>query len=154
MTHPEPKRSAFKKYFILSLLFVFILTGSWISYFLTTFDLNDYRRQVEEQLESVLSIPVQIGQLHYNLHETSIALKIDGLEIGSKETEIQLTAPKILLSLAWQGLFNQDIRFTELTLDKPELHIRPKEKIDEQLQDKLDKALGGKAGELLRGLKF
>ena len=29
-----------------------------------------------------------------------------------------------------------------------------KDKIDEQLQDKIDKALGGKAGEFLRGLKF
>ncbi len=29
-----------------------------------------------------------------------------------------------------------------------------KDKIDEQLQDKIEKALGGKAGEFLRGLKF
>jgi hypothetical protein len=44
------------------------------------------------------------------------------------------------------------------TRDNPKVTIDTsailKEKIDEQLQDKLDKALGGKAGELLRGLKF
>lgn len=130
MTHPKPKNSPLQKFLILSVLLIVVLAVSWVSYFLATFNLNDYRRQAEEHLEAVLSAPVQIGQLHYNFHETNIALKIDGLEIGSKETPLQLRAPKVLLSLAWQGLLAQDIRFTELTLEKPEVYVRPKDKPD------------------------
>jgi len=44
------------------------------------------------------------------------------------------------------------------TTDNPKVTIDTsailKDKIDEKLQDKLDKALGGKAGEFLKGLKF
>ena len=44
------------------------------------------------------------------------------------------------------------------TIDDPKVTIDTsailKDKIDEQLQDKIEKALGGKAGEFLRGLKF
>jgi len=44
------------------------------------------------------------------------------------------------------------------TIDNPKVTIDTsailKDKIDEQLQEKIDKALGGKAGEFLRGLKF
>lgn len=44
------------------------------------------------------------------------------------------------------------------TIDDPKVTIDTsailKDKIDEQLQDKIEKALGGKAGDFLRGLKF
>jgi hypothetical protein len=44
------------------------------------------------------------------------------------------------------------------TIDNPKVTIDTsailKDKIDEQVQDKIDKAIGGKAGEFLRGLKF
>ncbi len=125
MTEQRQTGTSFKR-----LLFGFILTTlalmiAWVSYFLFTLDLNNYRQEMEDQLASLLSSPVHIGTLHYNFHETNLALHVANLEIGNENSLLQVNAPDIMINLQWRGLFERDFRFSKISVTQPQVWVRP-----------------------------
>ncbi len=95
----------------------------WISYFLATFDLNNYREQLASELSRRLQLPVQFSDARIELSEAGIDLHFTDPRVGSEETPVELRAKKIWLQLAWQGLLLRKPILTEVALDSPQLRI-------------------------------
>lgn len=95
----------------------------WISYFLATFDLNNYREQLASELSRRLQLPVQLSDARIELSEAGIDLHFTNPRVGSEETPVELRANKIRLQLAWQGLLLRKPILTEVALDSPQLRI-------------------------------
>lgn len=108
----------------IGLLVMVILAGAWITYFLHNFDLNDYRKELEGELSSLISLPVRIDNIHYNLHETNLALHLSGLQIGDETSVMQINAPDTMIDLQWRGLLAQEFRFIRISLTGPEVWVR------------------------------
>lgn len=125
MTSHTPKSSPRKRLLLFSALTTVVLTVAWIAYFLTSFDLNNYRYQTEERLSSLLSLPVKVGAMHYNLHDTNLALHVAGMQIGDSNSTVQVDAPDILINLKWSGLLELKIKFAKISLVRPQIWIRP-----------------------------
>ena len=125
MTSHTPKTSPRKRLLLFSVLTTVVLTVAWIAYFLISFDLNNYRNQAEERLSSLLSLPVKVGAMHYNLHDTNLALHVAGMQIGDNNSTVQVDAPEILINLKWSGLLELKITFAKISLVRPEIWIRP-----------------------------
>ena len=70
MTNRAEKPVLQKRWLLSVMLATIILLAAWITYFLISFDLNDYRQQAEKKLSGIMSLPVKIGDIHYNLHDT------------------------------------------------------------------------------------
>ena len=66
MTSHTSKLSSRKRLLLFSALTTVILAVAWITYFLASFDLNNYRHQAEERLSSLLSLPVKVGAIEGN----------------------------------------------------------------------------------------
>jgi len=125
MTSHTPKHSPRKRLLLFSVLTTVVLTVAWIAYFLASFDLNNYRQQAEESLSSVLSLPVKVGAIHYNLHDTNLALHVAGMQIGDNNSTVQIDAPDILINLKWRGLLERKIKFAKVSLIQPQIWIKP-----------------------------
>lgn len=124
MTSHTPKLSPRKRLLLFSVLTTVVLTVVWIAYFLVSFDLNDYRHQAEERLSSLLSLPVKIGTIRYNLHDTNLALHVAGMQIGDNNSTVQVDTPDILINLKWRGLLERNIKFAKISLIKPQIWIK------------------------------
>jgi uncharacterized protein YhdP len=124
MTNSSPTTPSGSRRVLSGLLIVIILIGSWVAYFLINFDLNDYRKYLEEELTSLLTLPVRIDKIHYNFHETNLALHFSGLQVGDATSVLQVKAPDAVLDLQWRGLFVQEFKFTRIDLTGPEVWIR------------------------------
>jgi len=124
MASPQ-KTSKKRSLLVLTIVGIVILAGTWVTNFLTTFDLNDYRQDAEEQLASLLGLPVTIADIHYNLHNTKLALRFSGVRIGDPTTQLEAQAPDIVIELQWRGLLMREIRFSRISLDAPTLWLRP-----------------------------
>jgi hypothetical protein len=96
----------------------------WITYFLISFNLNDYRQQVEKKLAVMMSQPVKIGDIHYNLHDNNLALHVADLQIGSNDSAFLLDAPDLMINLQWMGLLQRDIKFAKISLTRPQLFLK------------------------------
>lgn len=124
MTNNSPTTSTGNRRGLSGLLVIFILIGSWVAYFLITFDLNDYRKYLEKELSDLLSLPVRIDKINYNFHETNLALHFYGLQVGDATSLLQVNIPDAILDLQWRGLFIQQFKFTRIDLIGPEIWIR------------------------------
>lgn len=104
-----------------------VLTGValWIGYFLSTFDLNQYRDHLAERVGSQLQLPVRMGAAHLELREAGIAFSFSDLHIGTGQTPIELRAEKLWLQLAWRGLLFKRPIISEISLKAPQLRITP-----------------------------
>ena len=124
MTNSSPTTPTGNRRVLSGLLAIFILIGSWVTYFLINFDLNDYRKYLEGELSSLLSLPVRIDSIGYNFHETNLALHFSGLQLGDATSLLQVNAPDAMLALQWRGLFIQEFKFIRINLTGPEIWIR------------------------------
>jgi hypothetical protein len=125
MTSHAPKPSSRKRLLLFFVLTAVLLAAAWIVYFLATLNLNDYRLQAEEKLSSLLSLPVQVGAIHYNLHDNNLALHVVGMQIGDNDSTIQIDAPDILINLKWLGLLERNLKFAKISLVQPQVWVRP-----------------------------
>lgn len=125
MTNRAPKATPRKRLLLFTILTTVILGVAWITYFLVTFDLSNYRQQAEERLSSLLSLSVTIGEIHYNLHDTNLALHIADLRIGDNDSIVQVDAPNILINLQWRGLLERNLKFAKISLVQPQIWVRP-----------------------------
>ncbi|RLB61915.1 MAG: hypothetical protein DRH08_13210, partial [Deltaproteobacteria bacterium] len=125
MTGQASKPTHRKHLLLKTILTIVLLAATWVLYFIITFDLNNYRQQAEERLSSLISLPVKIGELHFNLHDTNLALYVAGLQIGDKSSILQLDAPDVQMDLQWRGLLERDFKFTKISLVQPQVWLRP-----------------------------
>lgn len=98
---------------------VVILASFWAGYFLATFDLNDYRRQLQDSLETRLSVPVRLGQAKLRLRDAGIAVSFRDVAIGDESSRFSLEAPELWLSFEWSALFRQKLHFSKIGLFEP-----------------------------------
>ncbi len=124
MTSKTKKTTPRKRLLLKTILTIVLLVVAWVTYFLVNFDLNNYRQQAEERLSSLLSLPVKIGEIHYNFHDTNLALHVAGLQIGDKSSTLQLDTPDIQINLQWLGLLKRDFRFSRISLVQPQFWVR------------------------------
>ena len=125
MTSHTPKATPRKRLLLFTILSAVILVVAWTTYFLINFDLNNYRQQAEERLSSLLSLSVKIGELHYSFNDTNLALRVVNLQIGDKDSTVQIDAPNILMNLQWRGLLERNFKFTKISLAQPHIWVRP-----------------------------
>ena len=134
MTNNSPKSSSTRRRRVLSgLLVICVVAGLWIAYFLANFDLNDYRKYLEGELSSLLSLPARIDSIHYNFHKTNLALHLNGLQLGDEKSLMQINAPDTMIDLQWRGLFVQEFRFIRIRLTQPEAWVRRAAEEDESV---------------------
>ncbi|NJC89125.1 MAG: hypothetical protein FIB02_11450 [Desulfuromonas sp.] len=116
-----------------------VLTGAalWIGYFLSTFDLNQYRDHLAETVGDQLQLPVHLGAAHLELREAGIAFSFSDLHIGTEQTPVELQAEKIWLQLAWRGLLLKMPIISEISLKAPRLRItrQPNRPADDNVPD-------------------
>ncbi len=138
MTDSQAKRSPFRRRLLLALSGGLILLVNWIAFFVATFDLNNYRREAQDYLSSLLSLPVSVGNLRYQLHDTRLALRIDGLQIGNNATHLELETPAILVDLKWRGLLERRFSFSKISFLAPRLRVSPDQASPEAAPESAD----------------
>jgi hypothetical protein len=124
MTEQPSQPVQSKRLLFYSFLTVAILAAVSIAYFLFTFDLNNYRKNAEEELSSLLSLPVTLGEIEYKLHDAKLALHISGLHLGDSSSKLQVETEKVLVALRWRGLLERKFEFAEISLSQPQILIK------------------------------
>lgn len=125
MTNRPPKPTSRKRLLLFSILSVTIIVIAWTAFFLLNFDLNNYRQQAEEKLSALLSLDVRIGTVNYSFQDTNLALRVTTLQIGNQDSIIQIDTPEVVFNLQWRGLLERNFKFTEISLIKPRIWVRP-----------------------------
>ena len=124
MTEQPSQPVQSKRLLLYSFLTIAILVAISIAYFLFTFDLNNYRKNAEEELSSLLSQPVTLGEIEYKLHDANLALHINGLQLGDSSSKLQVETEKVLVTMSWRGLLERKFEFAEISLSQPQILIK------------------------------
>ncbi len=124
MTEPAPKRLSGRRLLLFGSLAGIALVIAWIAYFLVSLDLNDYRKEAESRLATLLGLPVKIGDIRYNLHDTNLALRFADLQVGDDSSTMQVDTANILINLQWRGLLKREIKFAKISLMQPIVQVR------------------------------
>ncbi|MGK2943565.1 MAG: YhdP family protein [Desulfuromonadales bacterium] len=124
MTKHTPTVRSWKRLLLFSVLTAITLAAVWVAHFLINFDLNNYRQQAEARLSSLLSLPVKAGDIHYNIHDTNLALHLADLQIGDDDSDVQVDVPEILINLQWWELLARKINFAKIILIEPRIKVR------------------------------
>ncbi|TNF51291.1 MAG: hypothetical protein EP304_00735, partial [Deltaproteobacteria bacterium] len=124
MTEQPSQPVQSKRLLLWSLLTIATLAAASIAYFLFTFDLNNYRKTAEQELASLLSVPVTLGEIGYKLYDTNLALHINGLQLGDSSSKFQVETEKALVTLRWKGLLERKFEFAKISLRQPQIHIK------------------------------
>lgn len=92
---------------------------AWLGFLLASFDLNDYRNELEQRGEQLLKMPVAIGEIEYRLHGHSLSLYGRNLQLGDVTSVMQVVIPEIWLDLRWSRLLHRELVISHLTLREP-----------------------------------
>ncbi|MDT8441896.1 MAG: AsmA-like C-terminal domain-containing protein [Desulfuromonadales bacterium] len=101
-----------------------LVLSAWLAWFLASFDLNNYRSDIERRAEQLLGMPVSIGSIAYRLHGHSLSLYGRNLQIGDVASGTQAVIPEIWLDLRWSRLLRRELAIGQLTLKRPAVHYR------------------------------
>lgn len=113
------------------LLLLFFAAGA-TAIFIATFDLDHYRRQLEETLAATLERPVTLGQARLSF-EQGAALDFSRIDIGpAADRPGSLTAAHLLVKPDLREALQGRLTFNEIVLSEPRLTLPPfgREKID------------------------
>lgn len=110
--------------YLTALTLFFLTTGTALLIFLSTFNLDDYRSELEQTLQSALQRPVRLGALHFTLSR-GLGLSVSAAQIGSPGDEIELTVQRLVLRLNIAPLFARHLSFSRILLDQPKILWRP-----------------------------
>jgi len=103
---------------------IILLAIGWAGYSLATFDLNDYRLQLQDCLEARLSVPVRLGQAELRLRDTGIAVSFKDVDIGNETSRFSLESQELWLRFEWSALFRQELRFSKIGLLEPNFRFK------------------------------
>jgi hypothetical protein len=136
MTAPGTDRRRSRRTLLAGLALVLLLLAGWIGYVLSTFDLDSYRRQLEQTLSANLSLPVSIDAIDYRFHDTRLALHIAGIEVGDDQSRLSASLPNALLDLRWIGLLSGQLRFARVSLEQPRLNLVSSDRLADEQPDR------------------
>ncbi|MDO9080146.1 MAG: AsmA family protein, partial [Desulfuromonadales bacterium] len=97
--------------------------GVALTLFLYSFNLNDYRSQLQAGLQEALQRPVQIGAIHFTLRH-GLSLELSDAAIGAPEDATFLAVDHLLLRLRLAPLLQRQLSFSSVLLDGADLRIR------------------------------
>ena len=97
--------------------------GVALSLFLYSFDLNNYRSQLQASLQTALKRPVKIGAIHFALRH-GLSLDLSDAAIGAPEDATSLVVDHLLLRLRIVPLLQrQQLSFSSILLEGAQLRI-------------------------------
>ena len=96
--------------------------GVALTLFLYSFNLNDYRSQLQAGLQEALQRPVQIGAIHFALRH-GLSLELNDAAIGTPEEASSLVVDHLLLRLRIAPLLQRQLSFSSILLDGAEFQI-------------------------------
>jgi len=115
----------FRKFlFILFLLFISLIAG--VTIFLMTFDLNDYKRLIEEKLSALLNRPVTVQSMEMKLAFIP-TINIRDLQIGnpegikSEQPFFKINEMEAVLELV--PLLSSNVNIHQVTIQSAEVHF-------------------------------
>ncbi len=112
------------RFLIRSIYFLLILCATFIILlivFLSQLDLNDYRLSLEQEIGSALKQPVRIG--HSSLtYDQGLALELQQVQIGPDHA-VLAQIPQITAILKIAPLFDREIIFREVQIEKPDVQL-------------------------------
>jgi hypothetical protein len=121
--NPPPTSFLRRRPLALTLILITLSAGFWVAHFLATFDLNDYRVQLQSGLAEKISLPVQLGAAHLRLQGAGVAVSFDDLHIGSEQTDLEITAPEFWIILEWRSLLLRRLHFSRIGFEQPALRL-------------------------------
>ena len=124
MTQKQKSSSPWRRRVLYGAIVCLIILVSWIAYFLATFNLDNYRDTIEQELTKLLSQRVHITEIGYHFNYTHLALQASGVKVGDSETQVLLEIPELLIDLQWRGLLIKDFRVSRIHLNHPQLWYR------------------------------
>jgi uncharacterized protein involved in outer membrane biogenesis len=108
---------------IILLTLLFCAAGVALTLFLYSFNLNDYRSQLQASLQEALQRPVEIGAIHFALR-TGLSLDLNAVAIGAPEDATSLVVDHLLLRLRIAPLLQrQQLSFSSVLLEGAQLRI-------------------------------
>ena len=96
--------------------------GVALTLFLYSFNLNDYRSQLQASLQEALQRPVQIGAIHFALRH-GLSLELSHAGIGTPEEANSLVVDRLLLRLRIAPLLQRQLSFSSILLEGAQLRI-------------------------------
>lgn len=91
----------------------------WVTWFISSFDLNHYRQEIQTELSTRLAMPVSLGQAHLGLRDTGIAVSFSAVVIGDSSSRLAIDTDELWLLLEWSGLLQRELRFSRIGLSHP-----------------------------------
>ena len=109
---------------LLTFLTLFLgAAGVALTLFLYSFDLNDYRSQLQARLQETLQRPVQIGAIHFALRP-GLSLDLHDAAIGAPEDATSLVVDHLVLRLRLAPLLQrQELSFSSVLLEGARFRI-------------------------------
>lgn len=102
---------------------LFCAAGVALTLFLYSFNLNDYRSQLQASLQEALKRPVKIGAIHFALRH-GLSLDLSDAAIGAPEDATSLSVDHLLLRLRIAPLLlQQQLSFSSVLLEGAQLRI-------------------------------
>lgn len=99
------------------------LLSLWVSYFIVTFDLNDYRKQLQKTLSTHLALPVHLGNAKLKLRDAGLAVSFSSVTIGDETTSISVQTSELWLLLEWPALLRQKPGFSKIGMLQPQVRL-------------------------------
>ena len=97
-------------------------TGVALTLFLYSFDLNDYRSQLQARLQATLQRPVKIGEVRFALRY-GLSLDLSDVAIATPEDATSLVVDHLLLRLRIPPLLRRQLSFSSVVLEGAQLRI-------------------------------
>lgn len=108
---------------LLTFFLLLCATGVALTLFLRSFDLNDYRSQLQTTLATKLERPVTIGAIHFTLRH-GLSLELSNAAIGAPGDPATLSVDHLILRLRISPLLlDQQLSFSSIFLDGAQLRI-------------------------------
>lgn len=104
------------------LTLLFGAAGVALALFLYSFDLNDYRSQLQASLQETLKRPVKIGSIHFALRH-GLSLDLNAAAIGAPEDESSLVVDHLVLRLRLAPLLQRQLSFSSVLLEGAQFRI-------------------------------
>lgn len=98
---------------------VLIAAVLWITWFISSFDLNHYRQEIQTELSTRLAMPVSLGEAHLGMRDTGIAVSFSAVAIGDNSSRLAIDTDELWMLLEWSGLLQRELRFSKIGLSQP-----------------------------------
>lgn len=109
-----------------TLLILFLVCGlviAVLAYYIGRLELDDYRQTFERHLSTTLQQPVTIGSSALTYHQ-GLAIEFRDIIIGADKNFL-ISIPRLATTLLLPPLMRGKLRFEEISIDQPQVHVRP-----------------------------